>query len=84
MKWEEELWAELDAMPQPQQIIAAGEIINRVSQTILPALGDRRRQVVIDLLEQGMDATTLAETIGARRGTITRLAQEGRAGRPSG
>lgn len=80
MTWEETLWAELDALAYPDQIITTNEMINHINQHILPALANRRRQRVLDVLaEPGMDATKLAETIGARRVTILRLASEGRA-----
>jgi hypothetical protein len=80
MKWEEELWAELDAMPQTEQIIQAGGWITHITQRLLPELGRRRRQVVLEVLAApDWDATRLAEEIGARRSTITRLAEEGRA-----
>lgn len=80
MTWEETMWAELDALTYPEQIITTNEMINHINQHILPALANRRRQRVLDVLaEDGMDATKLAETIGARRVTILRLASEGRA-----
>lgn len=79
MSWEESLWAELDQMEPTRQIIATGELIAQVNQGLLPALADRRRDVVCELLGQdGWDATSLAEQVGCRRGTILRLAQEGR------
>lgn len=82
MSWEDTLWSELESMSDTDQIVATGEMIARVNQAILPALADRRRDKVVQLLaEPGWDATKLAETIGARRGTILRLAQEGRARR---
>ena len=78
-KWEEMMWAELEAQPDTEQIITAGEWITRMTQTLLPALGRHRRAKVLDVLER-MDYTTLADSIGARRQTIVRLAEEGRAG----
>lgn len=80
MKWEEALWEELEALPDTQQIITAGEWITYLTQELLPRLGKHRRQKVLDLLAQpDWDATRLAESIGARRNTIVRLAEEGRA-----
>jgi len=80
MKWEEEMWAELDAQSDTQQIITAGEWITYLTQKVLPDLGAHRRRKVLEVLaEPDMDATRLAESIGARRGTISRLAEEGRA-----
>lgn len=82
MSWEDQLWTELDNLSHTDQIVATGEMINRLSTALLPALAQRRRDRVLDLLEQPeWDATKIAETIGARRGTIVRLAQEGRAAR---
>ncbi len=80
MKWEEALWQELEALPDTQQVIATGEWITHMTQVVLPALGGHRRAKVLEILAQpDMDATKLAESIGARRNTITRLAEEGRA-----
>lgn len=80
MKWEETLWAELEALPNSEQIIATGEMIAHVNQKILPMLAAIRRQRVLDVLaEPGMDATKLGETVGMRRVTVLRLASEGRA-----
>lgn len=80
MNWEEMLWSELDRMTDTDQIIATGELIAHISQNVLPALAERRRDKVCELLgEPAWDATRLAESTGARRGTILRLAQEGRA-----
>lgn len=79
MNWEEALWSELDSMTDPTQIIVAGELIAHISQEVLPALAERRRDKVCQMLrDPEWDATRLAESIGARRGTILRLAQEGR------
>lgn len=80
MKWEETLWAELDALTHSEQIIATGEMIAHVNQQILPRLASRRREQVLAMLaEAGMDATKVAETVGMRRVTVLRLASEGRA-----
>lgn len=82
MSWKEALWAELDEKPYEQQIMLVSQWITEITQDLLPELGRRRRQRVLDILAQdGWDATRLAETVGARRGTITRLAEEGRANR---
>jgi hypothetical protein len=80
MKWEEALWAELEAQSDIQQIITAAEWINHLTQKVLPDLGGHRRRKILEVLAQPeMDATRLAESIGARRTTISRLAEEGRA-----
>lgn len=74
------MWQELDALPPAQQIVTCGEWITRMTQTLLPALGTRRRDMVLEALRAPeMDYSTLADTIGARRQTIVRLAEEGRA-----
>lgn len=80
--WEEMMWAELEALPETEQIITCGEWITHITQKILPDLGKRRRETVVNLLEgPDMDYSKLADTIGARRQTIVRLAEEGRADR---
>lgn len=80
MDWEETMWAQLDALPADEQIITTGEWITRMTQTLLPALGGRRREKVLEVLAQpGWDYSRLADSIGARRTTIVRLAEEGRA-----
>lgn len=77
-QWEEALWAELDAMSDVEQIVATARWISNM-RDLLSALGDRRRVAVLRVLgEEDWDATRLAETIGTRRSTITRLAEEGR------
>lgn len=81
-KWEEMMWAELEAQPDTEQIITAGEWITRMTQSLLPALGRHRRDKVLEVLDRpGWDYTMLADSIGARRQTIVRLAEEGRAAR---
>ena len=78
--WEEALWAELDGMSELDQIVKAAEWITSITQEILPALGKYRRRKIVELLAQDdWDATKIAESIGTRRGTINRLADEGRA-----
>jgi hypothetical protein len=78
--WEETMWAEIKAHPETDQIGICGDWITRMQQIIVPALARLRRETVLGLLAgEGMDATRLAETIGARRTTIIRLAEEGRA-----
>lgn len=79
MGWEEVMWEELDAQPEPEQIITTGVWITRMQQIVVAQLAARRRTLVLDLLGQGWDATRIAEEIGSRRNTITRLAEEGRA-----
>lgn len=79
MQWEEMLWKTIDDLSDTEQIITTGEFIAHINQNVLPMLAERRRDKVCELLaEPQWDATKLAESIGARRGTILRLAQEGR------
>lgn len=79
-KWEEALWEEFEEADSITQITLAGEWITRMTQLLLPQLGVRRREEVLHVLaEPGWDATRLAEELGTRRTTITRLAEEGRA-----
>jgi hypothetical protein len=81
-RWVQALWEELAELGPLQQIVTAGEWITLITQEILPALGDRRREMIVEVLDQpGMDHTTVAELIGSRRTAIKRLAEEGRAKR---
>ena len=86
MSWEEDMWAEIDAQSDTEQIITAGAWITHLQQTIVPMLASRRRKKVLALLAQRYDdgspiwdATRLAEWVGSRRNAIMRLAEEGRA-----
>ena len=80
--WEGALWAELQGMDRVGQVAALGEWITFITQELLPALGDKRREMVRVVLEDpDWDAQRLAETIGARTRTIKRLATEGRPAR---
>lgn len=74
------MWAELSAMSTENQIVACGEWITHLTQSLLPRLAKVRRERVIQLLaEPDWDTVRLAETIGSRPSTIQRLAEEGRA-----
>jgi hypothetical protein len=78
--WEERLWADLEAQSDTEQIITVGEWITYITQVLQPKLGRHRRLTVVKLLQDPeWDAARLAETIGARTGTIKRLAEDGRA-----
>ena len=77
MTWQDTLRAELDEMPPVDQFVAAGRWIADMTQILLPELGARRRAALLSALET-MDAVEFAETIGARPGTIERLATEAR------
>lgn len=79
-RWEKALWEEFEEVDSLHQIVLAGEWITRMTQVLLPQLGIRRREEVINVLAQpDMDATRLAEELGTRRTAINRLAEEGRA-----
>ena len=79
MGWEDQLWTEIQEKTEPEKIIMAGEVITRMMRDILPALAEKRRSTALALVESGeYTATKLAETIGARPGTIARLVDEGR------
>ena len=68
MTWQEELWAELNAQDNLEQIKTTGAWIDEITHILSPALGDRRREKIEEVLTQpGMDYTMLAEIIGSRR-----------------
>lgn len=80
MTWQEALWAELDAMDDLDQIKTAATWIEVITHEVSPALARRRRAKILAVLaEPDMDATRLAETIGASTSAIRRLREEGRA-----
>jgi len=84
MSWEKALWKELEALSAEERIAVSGRCIVHITRSLLPALGNLRREAVLEVLARpGWDATRLAETIGSRRTTIARLAEEGRARRRS-
>lgn len=79
MSWEDVLWSELDQMTPEEQFITAGAWITRMTQVLLPNLGYRRRDNILDMLNrEGWDPLRVAETLGTRRATVSRLADEGR------
>jgi hypothetical protein len=79
--WEEQLWYELDELSLIEQFETCAEWINTMSRELLPALAAHRRQVVLQILAlPDWDVDRLAEETGTRRGAITRLKEEGRAG----
>ena len=80
--WVEALWAELEMLSAEERIVIAGRYIVYITRNLLPELGNLRREAVLEVLDRpDWDATRLAETIGSRRTTIARLAEEGRARR---
>lgn len=79
MNWEDQLWTEIEAKTGPDKIIMVGDVITRMMRDILTQLANTRRLTAVALVESGQyTATRLAETIGARPGTVTRLVEEGR------
>lgn len=78
MNWEDQLWEEIDSVPEADQIVLAGDVITRMTRILLPALGNRRRARVVELIEGGLSSVQLAESIGARPSTVSRLLEEGR------
>lgn len=78
MNWEDQLWEEIDSVPKADQIVLAGDVITRMTRILLPALGNRRRARVVELIEGGLSSVQLAESIGARPSTVSRLLEEGR------
>lgn len=77
--WEDQLWQGLDDLDAVGQVRAAGELIMYLTQELIPSLAKLRKLKVVEaLMREGMDSTMLAETIGTRRSTISRLATEGR------
>ena len=78
MSWEDQLWEEIDSVTETEQIVLAGDIITRMTRILLPALGNRRRAQVVNLIEGGLSTVQLAESIGARPSTVARLLEEGR------
>jgi hypothetical protein len=79
MKWIDVLWAELDEMSEPDQVIAASDYIAEITRSLLPALGRHRRVTVVKILERSdWDSRRLAESIGSRKNAVERLAEEGR------
>lgn len=78
-EWETKLWEEIQAAQGPERIVLAGEVITRIMRDTLTALANTRRLTALELVETTeFSATKLAETIGARPGTVARLVEEGR------
>lgn len=77
--WVSALRQEMDALDPVERVRVSGDWIVWVTQILLPELGQYRRDQVNKVLAQdGWDPQRLAETIGSRTNTITRLAREGR------
>jgi hypothetical protein len=79
MHWEQDLMDHLMSLSPTERLLEAAQAIDQISHNTLAALATMRRQTVLDILAlPGWDATRLAEEIGSRRDTITRLAEEAR------
>jgi DNA-directed RNA polymerase specialized sigma24 family protein len=78
-EWEEKLWIELNEMSSVDQVKATATWIADITHRLLPQLAARRRQaILLAITLPDWDAQRLAETIGSRRTTISRLAEEAR------
>jgi hypothetical protein len=80
--WKTLLWMELDSMQHEEQFATTGEWITYITQTLLPALGVRRRESVMNIMERdGSTAADVAAVLGKRTSTVIRLIDEGRSAR---
>lgn len=80
--WKKVLWEALDQLPPDEQFMVSGRWITEMTQQLLPALGYRRRENVVDMVElEHIPAAKVADILGLRRSTLTRLLDEGRAAR---
>ncbi len=80
MSWQSQMHQELGEMGAVDRFVASGAWITEMTQTLLPELRRERRLAVLELLAQDdWDPQRVAETVGSRRTTIQRLAEEGRA-----
>lgn len=79
-KWQEVLWAELDELSPLEQFAVSGEWITEMQQGFVPALAQRRREKLMEAVEEmDGDYYRVAEQIGSRKATVERLVNEGRA-----
>jgi hypothetical protein len=77
--WEDVLWGQIEATDGPDRIVLVSDMITRIMRDLLTELANTRRLTAVELIEAGgFSATSLAETIGARPGTVARLVEEGR------
>lgn len=78
MGWEETLWAELEAMPEVQQLIASEEFVARI-RIVSNLLARDRRLLALRLVEsKTYTVPQLADLTGSTTVTIRRLVDEGR------
>lgn len=78
MGWEETLWAELEAMPDVQQLIASEEYVARI-RVVSNLLARDRRILALHLIQaKKYSVAQLADLTGSTSVTIRRLVDEGR------
>lgn len=76
--WEETLWAELEAMPDVQQLIASEEYVARI-RIVSNLLARDRRLLALHLVQsKKYTVAQLADLTGSTSVTIRRLVDEGR------
>jgi hypothetical protein len=78
MGWEETLWAELEAMPDVQQLIASEEFVARIRVVSNLLARDRRLLTMRLVRDKVYTVAQLADLTGSTNVTIRRLVDEGR------
>lgn len=78
MGWEETLWAELEAMPPIQQLIASEEYVARIRIVSNLLARDRRLMTMKLIRDKKYTVAQLADLTGSTNVTIRRLVDEGR------
>lgn len=78
MGWEETLWAELEAMPPIQQLIASEEYVARIRIVSNLLARDRRLMTMRLIRDKKYTVAQLADLTGSTNVTIRRLVDEGR------
>lgn len=76
--WEETLWAELEAMPDIQQLIASEEFVARIRIVSNLLARDRRMLTMRLVRDKKYTVAQLADLTGSTNVTIRRLVDEGR------
>lgn len=78
MGWEETLWAELEAMPDVEQLIASEEFVARIRIVSNLLARDRRLKTMQLIRDKKYTVAQLADLTGSTNVTIRRLVDEGR------
>lgn len=78
MGWEETLWAELEAMPDVQQLISSEEFVSRIRVVSNLLARDRRLLTMRLVRDKTYTVAQLADLTGSTNVTIRRLVDEGR------